>query len=157
MKLNSVRLIKIGAVAYVLWGVLHLFVGLAAVFKYFTGGPIAMLQLYGSGLDPNSIADPGRFVANLIAHHSVNLLLFGALGIVIAVTLIWKQQLLGFWLNLIILGITDIAFVFALLLPGYIHPRDGIMGPVLYVIAALFTALGFYAPLPRATRSAAAA
>lgn len=152
MKVNSERLIKAGAAVYVLWGVLHVWVGLDSLNRLWTGGSRKMLERYGSGLEAGVITDPGNFVSNIVAQHSANLVLLGLLSIIVAATLIWRQEKMGFWLNLVILGIADAAFVFALLLPGYILVKDGLPGPILFVVAATLTGLGFFAPKPAVQR-----
>jgi len=70
-------------------------------------------------------------------------LLFIALaGISIAVTFNWKNSRLGYWLNLLIVSIADIGFVIFVLLPGHVSLFPGILGPVFWILAAIFSTLG---------------
>lgn len=113
---------KLGAVTYVLWGLLHL---QAARLVY---------QL-GQSLEPGMVQ--GR-----IFQDAWNLLFFALFGIVVAVTLNWKNSKLGYWLNLIVVSAGDIGFIVTILLPGYVPLMPGGIGPLLWIVALVFSTLG---------------
>ncbi|MCH8318550.1 MAG: hypothetical protein IIA88_08645, partial [Bacteroidetes bacterium] len=79
---------------------------------------------------------------SLGAQHAANLAIFGIIAIVIAIKLIWNRNPLGFWLNLIMIGLADIAFIIAFFIPGYIRGMAGVMGPALFISGAIFSGLG---------------
>lgn len=110
---------KIGAVLYLLWGVLHV------------KAAIATYQL-GSTLEPGLVQ--GR-----VNQDAWNLLFFAIAVSVIAIMLNWRNSRLGFWLNLSIASVTDLGFIIYILAPGYIPIVPGILGPVLWVLAVIFT------------------
>lgn len=131
---------KIGAVFYVLWGILHVVVGIVPVIAFLTAGPRAMLtSLPGMQAVPAAVEEPLRQSAFFIAEHHFNLAAFGVLAIIVAVTLNWQNRPLGFWTNLVVLGMVDVSFVLGQMVPGYMPLEMGIIGPVLYVLGALFT------------------
>ena len=111
-----------GAVLYILWGLLHLF----AAFQVFK---------LGSRLGPGVVQ--GRIYQN-----ALNLACFAIIVIVIAVVYNWENSPLGYWLNLVLASITDIGFIIYILMPGYLPLRPGILGPVLWILATVFSTLG---------------
>jgi hypothetical protein len=112
---------QIAAVIYVLWGLLHLF----AAFQVFK---------LGASLQPGMVQ--GRTYQN-----AFNLAYFAIIAIVIAVIYNWKNDPMGYWLNLITTSVTDIGFIFFILVPGYLPLRPGILGPVLWILAIVFSSL----------------
>ena len=112
---------KIGAVFYLLWGLLHI------------KAAIATYQL-GATLEPGIVQ--GR-----VYQDAWNLVFFALSVSVIAILLNWRNSRLGFWLNLGIATVTDIGFIIHILIPGHFPMIPGIIGPVLWVFAVIFTAV----------------
>ena len=112
---------KIGAVLYILWGLLHV------------KASIATYQL-GMTLEPGIVQ--GR-----VYQDAWSLAFFAISVSVIAVLLNWKNSRLGFWLNYSLATVTDLGFIIHVLVPGYIPIVPGIAGPVLWVLAVIFTAI----------------
>ena len=110
---------KIGAVLYLLWGVLHI------------KAAIATYQL-GATLEPGLVQ--GR-----VYQDAWNLVFFAIAVSLIAIILNWRNSRLGFWLNLGIASVTDLGFIIHILLPGYLPFIPGIAGPVLWLLAVIFT------------------
>ena len=116
---------RIGAVLYLLWGLLHI----VAAFKVYSLGQTleqGMLQ--------------GR-----IFQGAWNLLFFAVFGIVIAVLYNWKNSQIGYWLNLVVVSATDVGFLITILLPGYVPVCPGAIGPILWLLALVFTTMGIRA------------
>ncbi len=122
MKIEVSLFAKLGAVAYVLWGLLHL-------------QAARLVYILGQSLEPGMVQ--GR-----IYQDAWNLLVFALLGIIVAVFLNWRNSRLGFWLNLIVVSAADIGFIVAVLIPGYVPLVPGGLGPLLWVVAVLFSTLG---------------
>lgn len=112
---------KIGATLYILWGLLHV------------KASIATYQL-GMTLEPGIVQ--GR-----VFQDAWSLAFFAISVSVIAVLLNWKNSRLGFWLNFSLATVTDLGFIIHVLEPGYIPIVPGIAGPVLWVLAVIFTAI----------------
>jgi len=113
---------KIGSVLYVVWGLLHI---VAAVQGF---------QL-GASLEPG-------LVQGKINQGAWDLLFIALAGISIAGIYNWKNSTLGYWLNLLIVSIADIGFIIFVLLPGYVDVFPGILGPIFWISAAIFSTLG---------------
>ncbi len=68
-----------------------------------------------------------------------NLLFFAAFAIVIAVFFNWRNTRGGYWLNLVVVSVTDIGFIAFVLVPGYLPVWPGMLGPLFWVAAAAVT------------------
>ena len=113
---------RTGAVAYVLWGLLHI----EAARKVY---------LLGRSLEPGMVQ--GR-----VYQDAWNLLFFALFGIVVAIVFNWKNSRLGYWLNLVVVTAADIGFIVAILVPGYLPLVPGGLGPLLWIAALVFSTLG---------------
>lgn len=142
MKENVNKLARIGAIMYVLWGILHIVVGLIPLAALINSGTGAFFEFHRFQLLSGEIDSQWMHARNLIAEHSFELIAFGTMSIIVAVALNWKNSALGFWLNFIVLGMVDVAFVLGEIVPSYIPFSEGIIGPVLYVLGAAFTGAG---------------
>ena len=113
---------KIGAFFYMLWGLLHL----KAAFDEFA---------LGASLDPG-------LVSGKINQGAWDLLFFALGAMALAVFYNWQNDRLGYWLNLILVSAADIGFIIFVLIPGYVTFFPGILGPVFWICAAIFSTLG---------------
>jgi len=119
---------KVGAVAYVMWGILHI-------------QAARLVFLLGDSLEPGMVQ--GR-----IYQDAFNLLFFAIFGIAVAVWLNWRNSRLGYWLNLVVISAADIGFIIYVLLPGYVPLVPGGLGPLLWVVAIIFSTLGILKSKP---------
>jgi hypothetical protein len=62
-------------------------------------------------------------------------------AIVIAVWRVWRNDRLGYWLNLAVVGWADIIWVLVVVLPGYVPLGRGLIPPAIFVLGALLTTL----------------
>jgi hypothetical protein len=113
---------KLGSVTYVLWGLLHI-------------EAARRVYMLGQSLDPGMIQ--GR-----IYQDAWSLLFFAVFAIVIAVYLNWRNSYLGYWLNLVVVSAADLGYIFFVLIPGYVPLVPGGLGPLLWVMALIFSTLG---------------
>jgi hypothetical protein len=116
---------RIGAVMYVLWGLLHI----VAAFKVYS---------LGQALEQGMLQ--GR-----IFQGAWSLLFFAVFGIVVAVLYNWKNNKMGYWLNLVVVSVADVGFIITILLPAYLPVSPGIIGPILWLLALAFTTIGIRA------------
>jgi hypothetical protein len=113
---------KIGSVLYVLWGLLHL---KAASDEF----------ILGASLDPG-------LVQGKIYQGAWDLLFFALFSIAIAIIFNWKNSKTGYWLNLVLVSGADLGFIIFVLLPGYVEIFPGVLGPILWISAVIFTTIG---------------
>jgi hypothetical protein len=134
---------KIGAAFYVLWGIVHIAVGALILYRLAAeGGPSALAQANSAVRVEELPQDLPAVASALLGQHAWNLIVFGGFAVVVAVTLNWHNRPGGYWLNLTVVSAVDIGFLYAILLPGYIRLADGLPGPILWVLAVLFSTLG---------------
>ena len=113
---------KLGSITYVLWGILHI----EAARKVY---------VLGQTLEPG-------MVQSRIFQDAWNLLFFAFFGIIIGIVLNWKNSRLGYWLNLTVVSAGDIGYIVFVLIPGYVPFMPGALGPILWVLAVLFSTIG---------------
>ncbi len=113
---------KLGSITYVLWGILHI---------------VAARKVYilGQSLDPGMVQ--GR-----IFQDAWSLLFFAVSGIAVGIFLNWKNSRLGYWLNLIVVSAGDIGYIVFVLVPGYVPFMPGAIGPILLILAVIFSTVG---------------
>lgn len=128
---------RIGAVFYGLWGLLHVVGGSAILAATLGGGPAAGFAFYEqSGGDFTPLAGA------ILAMNSFTIAWVGALVLVVAATMNWRNDRKGFLLNLVLAGLMDVALVVFLLAPGFVTLGDAMLGIGLLLIAATFSCLG---------------
>ncbi|HJZ18178.1 MAG TPA: hypothetical protein VJ251_22490 [Stellaceae bacterium] len=125
-----------GAIAYAIWGLLHVQAAYA-VYRV------------GVALEPGMVQ--GR-----VFQDSWNLLFFGGAAIALALTLNLRNSAWGYWINLGIISLADMGFILFVLLPGYVPIWPGILGPFFWVAGWAFTTHA-YMLRPAMLRPAAAA
>jgi hypothetical protein len=113
---------KLASITYVLWGILHI---------------VAARKVYVLGQTLESGMVQGR-----IFQDAWNLLFFAIFGIVVGILLNWKNSRLGYWLNLVVVSAGDIGFILFVLMPGYVPFMPGALGPILWILAVLFSTIG---------------
>ena len=114
---------KVGAVFYVFWGLLHLYVA---------------VDQFGFGSQAAS-ADVRARLHQLAAYIGAA----GLAAIVIAIVGNWRNLRLAYWLNLGIVSVLDIFYVALVVFPTKMPPLEAWTGPVLWVIATIASTIGF--------------
>jgi hypothetical protein len=112
---------RIGAILYIIWACLHL---MAAHSVYVLGRSLESSMLQGR-----------------IFQAAWNLLFFSIAAIGVAVALNWRNSTWGFWINFAVVGVADVGFIFFVLAPGYMPIWPGLLGPVVWVLATIFSAI----------------
>jgi len=144
---------KIGAWLFVLWGVLHIWVGAAGLLQYAAGDPMGQWHMLigGSAVPKNAFVHASDAVtayahAQLIVNFCVDVGGYGVLGLFVAGMILKGQAWLGYALGVVVIGICDLAFLLAMVVSGVIELNAGTVGgPVIWFLALLITPLG----LPR--------
>ena len=113
---------KIGSGLYVVWGLLHI---VAAYDEFVLGASLERGLVQGK-----------------INQGAWDLLVFALASILIAIMFNWKNDRLGYWLNLVVVSAADIGFIIFVLFPGHVAFFPGILGPVFWISAAVFSTLG---------------
>ena len=114
---------RLGAVFYLIWGLLHL---------------NAARGLYQLG----STMDVG-IVQGRIFQGAWHLLFFAIAAIAVAVLYNWKNSSLGYWLNLIVVSVVDVGFIWLVLVPYLPIMSPAVLGPVFWILALIFSTWGY--------------
>jgi hypothetical protein len=143
----SNKFAKIGAVFYLLWGLLHILGGflMLSASSVDLGSYLQVLMGEQSALADittnNTVATSATL--QVFAYHAFNLMWLGVLVSVIAIVSNWKNQASGFWVNLALVGLIDLGLIVFMVVPGVIPSSDPWwLGPVLYVFAVIFSGVG---------------
>lgn len=136
--------IKIGSIAYIIWGILHIYVGYIGVSQYIIdpnkglwsaliGGDKMPVEKFQFATDPITL----KVTANFILNFCLDVAGFGLLGILLGIML-WKSSKpwLAYFIGFFIIGLADLSFLFLQVTPGHIKGDWGTYGgPVLWFIA----------------------
>ena len=114
---------RLGAIAYIVWGLLHL-------------NAARLVWQASQGLDAG-------FIQGRVQQLSWDLLFFATFSIVVAVAMNWKNSRCGYWLNLIVVSAADIGFVLFVLLPGHVPMNPAALGPILWIVAVVLSTIGY--------------
>ncbi len=134
---------KLGAFFYILWGILHVGIGALVLYRLGAEGGIAALTQIGTAVPPGDL--PSRLpnvASGILGQHAWNLALFGVFALVVGILGNWRNSWLGYWLNLAVVSAADLGFIFFIVLPRYNTPFDALAGPVLWVLAVIFSTVG---------------
>ena len=147
----SVAARKAGALLFLLWSVLHLWVpfegfrvhaaeGIAGTARMLTGGRAVPHGAYQLPKDAATAAAQTHLFLNFVTDVGG----YGALGLFVARGL-WLDEhaWLCYALGAFVIGIADLAFTFFMVLPGIIELNLGtVAGPVIWLLAVAVTPLG---------------
>lgn len=141
---------KIGAWLFVLWGLLHIWVGAEGIHQYLAGGSSGLWNMLIGGravqreafvhaTDAVTLFAQGQLILNFC----IDVGGYGVLGIFVAWMILKRASWTGYLIGVVVIGIADLAFLFALVVPGVIELNAGtVSGPVLWFMAMLITPLG---------------
>lgn len=148
---------KIGAWLFVIWGVLHVWVGVEGVHQYLTGGTNGLWNMLIGGHAVSRAAfvpatDPVTLFAQgqLILNFCIDVGGYGVLGFFVAWMILKRASWTGYLIGVVAIGLADLAFLFAMVVPGVIERNAGtIGGPVLWFLAVFMTPFGLPKRIPQ--------
>ncbi|HEI8867600.1 TPA: hypothetical protein SLG40_003135 [Serratia odorifera] len=111
-------LARAGALAYFIWALLHF---QAAWLVYKLG-----------------VSMPPGMASGRVQQDAWNLLCFATIAIV-ATVFNWRNDVRGWWTNLVVVSATDIGFIAFVLVPGYMPWWPGALGPIFWIVGLLFS------------------
>ena len=147
---------KVGAGFFVLWSILHIYVGVLGITQFISGDVTAQwTSLIGGANAPVSSFEfpTDALTANAQSHLILNFCLdvggYGVLGLFVA-WMIWKKaSWVGYFIGLVVIGIADLSFLFVLVTSGVIIADvTTISGPIIWFVAVAITPFGM-PPLKR--------
>lgn len=110
-------LLRVAAALWVVWGLVHMFAGLATIGRDSTGA----VQGIADGVEPGALElNYHDAVGGIINQHGFNLLWIGAVTLVSA-WFIWRRSLQAVLLAALVGGLADIGYFLFLDLGGYVN------------------------------------
>ena len=109
--------LKVAAVLWVIWGLVHAFAGGIMLSSTATGG----FQALGDAVDPAAVVnDYHPVVGAVLNQHGWNLLWVGV-ATVIGAVFIWRENNTAIWVTAMIGGLFDVGYFMFLDLGGFVH------------------------------------
>ena len=109
--------LKIAAVLWIIWGLVHAFAGVMVMSSDASGGFAAIAD----AIEPALLAhDYHPAVGGILNQHGFNLLWFGIVTIVGAV-FIWRGSVTAIFVTAMVGGLADLGYLLAVDLPGYVR------------------------------------
>lgn len=127
---------KVGAVLFVLWGLLHIL-----------GGAIILMAVGESPAQGYAIYQESSTPYSELAGAVLGYLAYSFIWIAVVVTVIgirynWNNSEQGLMLNTALVGLTDLGLVIFLVLPGFVSYGEAAPGLLLFVAAVVFGGMG---------------
>ena len=141
---------KAGAALFLLWGILHIWVGFEGLHQYLTAGTAAQWNmLIGGRAMPREAFQPATDAATLFAqgqlilNFTMDVGASGVLGLIVA-WMMWKQpSWLAFALGAGVIGIVDLSFLVILVMSGVIEfSFPVLLGPIVWFVAVAASFVG---------------
>ena len=130
--------LKIAAVLWVVWGIVHMLAGLIVIPSDTAAG----FQAIADAVDPVALeATYHEAVGGILNQHGWNLL-WGGLVTVIGAVFIWRGNHTAIWVTAMVGGLLDVGYLVFVDLPGYVNL---IPGTLMTVVSGSAIALSFWA------------
>lgn len=141
MTKTQTNALKVAAVLWVIWGLVHAIAGAMTVVQ----PPAQGFAAIADAVDPALLmADYHPAVGGVLNQHGFNLLWIG-IATIIGAVLIWRRNLTAIWVTAMVGGLADVGYLFFVDLPGYVHFFPG---TVMTIISASAIVLSFLVWLP---------
>ncbi|TDR32599.1 hypothetical protein [Hydromonas duriensis] len=141
---------KIGAALFVLWGILHIWVGFEGAHQYLLGNVQNQWNMVIGGVNApraafqhTTDAMTAHAQSQLILNFCIDVAGYGVLGMIVA-AMIWRTgSWRAYFIGLLVIGIADLAFLFSLVTSGIIEANiPTISGPIIWFLAIAITPFG---------------
>jgi len=114
---THMMMLKIAAVLWVIWGLVHLLAGVLVLAADATGG----FQAIADGVAAETlVADYAPAVGGVLNQHGWNLGWFG-IATVIGAVFIWRANMTAVWVTGMVGGLADLGYLFFVDIPGYVN------------------------------------
>lgn len=109
--------LKIAAVLWVIWGLVHLLAGVLVLSADASGG----FQAIADAVEPELLTgDYHAAVGGIMNQHGWNLGWFGV-ATVIGAVFIWRHNLTAIWVTAMVGGLADLGYLLFVDLPGFVN------------------------------------
>jgi len=130
--------LKIAAILWVIWGLVHMFAGVV-VMSSDTGAAVAAIA---DAVDPTLVEnDYHPAVGAVVNQHGYNLLWIGAFTLIGAI-FIWRRSVTAIFMTAIVGWVTDVGYFIFLDLGGFVHFFPG---TVMTIVSSAAVVISFWA------------
>ncbi len=145
-------LLGLAAALWVIWGLVHMFAGLATIGRDTTGA----VQGIADGVEPDRLElDYPDAVGGIINQHGFNLLWIGAVTLVSA-WFIWRGSLHAILLAALVGGLADIGYFLFLDVGGYVNFFPGTVMTIFSATAIITSFSAAYLGRPQSSNATTA-
>ncbi len=132
------RLLKLSAVLWVIWGLVHMFAGIMTISQD-TAGAVAGIA---DAVDPALLS--GEYhpaIGAVINQHGFNLLWIGAFTVIGGV-MVWRRSIISIFMTAIVGWVTDVGYFIFMDLAGFVN---FVPGTVMTIISSAAVVLSLWA------------
>ena len=130
-------MVRVAAVLWVVWGLVHTFAGVMVLVSDAAGG----FQAIADAVPPDTLAlDYPAAVGGILNQHGWNLGWFG-LATMIGAVFIWRANMTAIWVTAMVGGLADLGYLLFVDFPGYVNFFPG---TVMTFISASAIAISFW-------------
>jgi len=134
---------KVGAWLFVLWGLLHVWVGYEGIHQYLTGGTQGLWNMVIGGTHaPRTAyvhtADAATAFAQgqLLLNFCIDVGGYGVLGLIVAWLILNRASWTAYFIGVFVIGIADLTFLFTMVTSGVSELTAAtVSGPVIWFLA----------------------
>ena len=129
--------LKLSAVLWVIWGLVHALAGYIVLTSDATGA----VQAIADGVPPSElVANYPDAAGGILNQHGWNLGWFG-IATIIGAVFIWRENLTAIWVTGMVSGMADLGYLFFVYFPGYVN---FVPGTVMTIISGSAVVLSFW-------------
>lgn len=141
---------KVGAWLFILWGILHIWVGYEGIHQYLTNGTPGLWNIVVGGVNaPRSAfvhttdAITAYAQGQLLLNFCIDVGGYGVLGLAVGWLILNRASWPAYFIGLFVIGICDLAFLFSLVTSGVIEfSIPSVSGPIIWFMAIIATPFG---------------
>lgn len=148
MTKTQTTILKITAVLWVIWGLVHILAGVLTIAQETAGAVAGIADAVDPSLLENTYHDAVGAVTN---QHGFNLLWIG-LATTIGAVFIWRGNMTAIWVTAMVGGLADVGYFLFMDLGGFVN---FVPGTVMTLISATAIVLSFSVWLPNRGKTAA--
>ena len=134
---HKTLLLKVSAVLWIIWGLVHTLAGVIVLSSDASGGFAAIADAVDSSL---LVADYHPAAGGILNQHGWNLGWFG-IATIIGAIFIWRNDMTAVWVTGLIGGLADVGYLLFVDLPGYVNFFPG---TVMTYVSGTAILLSFY-------------
>ncbi|MEP1144496.1 MAG: hypothetical protein ABJH52_12320 [Henriciella sp.] len=128
-------LLKVAAVLWVVWGLVHMAAGIIVIPSDVSGG----FQAIADAVPPEDLqADYHAAVGGILNQHGWNLF-WGGLVTVVGAVFIWRGNMTAIWVTGMVGGLLDIGYLVFVDVPGYVHFMPGTLMTIVSASAIIIS------------------